>query len=77
MPPRIFYHLKKLQEAAEAEAALKDAKKDPSDFTTCLGIILCIGTISFTFTVVGLYMSCMLPNQHGKLCYFEQYRTIL
>ncbi len=46
-------------------------------FSTCLGIVLCIGTFSFTFTVVGLYMSCLLPNQHGKLCYFEPYRTIL
>jgi hypothetical protein len=72
---RIFFHLKELQE--KAENAQKEEKKKPGLFQSLCGIFLCFGTFTFTFAVVGLYMTCMLPNQKGKVCYFEQYRTIL
>jgi hypothetical protein len=77
MPPKIPFPMKKHQETAVEDSASEEPKKPPSNLLTILGIVLCIGTFSFTFTVIGLYMSCLLPNQRGKLCYFEQYRTIL
>ena len=55
----------------------EEVPKKPSNFASVLGILLTLTIFCFTFTVVCMYMMCKLPNQVGKLCYFEQYRTIL
>jgi hypothetical protein len=49
----------------------------PSLFSSLFGILICLTIFVFTFVVIGLYMACKLPVQEGKLCYFEQYRTVL
>ena len=55
----------------------EEVPKKPNNFVSLLGILLTLAIFFFTFTVVCMYMMCKLPNQVGKLCYFEQYRTIL
>jgi hypothetical protein len=56
---------------------LQQIVEKPGVFSSLFGITLCLVIFGFTFAVIGLYMFCKLPAQQGKLCYFEQYRTII
>ena len=64
---------RQLKQQSEEE----ELPRKPSNFVTVCGILLSLVIFCFTFTVIGMYMMCRLPSQRGKLCYFEQYRTIL
>jgi len=65
-----------MQKALEANT-VPGEKKPPNLLSVCFGITLCVALFTFTFVVIFMYLFCMLPTKAEKMCYFEQYRTII